>query len=411
MLGTVGESMSVAKLPSDVTSTDLWHCDISGFEEVQGIAPGGDAEASDGVNLVAADGKNTQRGAVRKKLGRRVNGLRKDKKWQNEEKLHRKINGSCNLHDESVSESDDVTDLVKGVSDMSLLADEENHEVRKAEEEALGGLAAALTQETHGDFKPDTYEGLLHLFENFTGDADTHDRNCSREGATDMSCEGDMSRVLCDMIQDGICMMTNKLKEETKNWSVEDLLRHLVDGLPWPAVEAGAPNQRAGCRYLAASRALEAGEETVSSRRTFGPPSRNGHSNHCANMCSSTLPLEQNYPKTEVSSSWSERSDLETNVSRGSSPEFCMGIDQHSQWNDSNVHSSADYYGYPWLHSYNDYYSWRNDCREEYGDVDLCEYRHNMDRSSYYNMWRMRLQQIRQYIQCTEYWKHMFGKY
>lgn len=408
MLGTIGESMSIAKLPNDGTSADLWHCDISSLEEVQGIAPGGGTEISDGVNLNAADSKNNRRGAVRKKVGKRVNGLNKDKKLQNKEKLHREMNGSSNPHHKSVGESNHVTDLVKEMGEMSLLADEEKDEVRKVEEEALCGLAAALTQQTHGDFKLDTYEDLLHLFENFTDDMDTHNVDCSKEGVADISYEGETSRVLCDMIEDDICMMTNKLKEETKVWSVEDLLKHLVDGVPWPVVETVAsrtcPKQRTDCRYEASSRALEAGEETVE---------RNGHSNssssHCTDMydgmCESTLALEHSYSEIEASLSWSERSDLETDASRGSSPEFWMRNDQHSQWNYSNVHSSADYY------SYCDYYNRRNNCQEEYCDVGLCEYRHNMERSGYYNMWRMHLHQVRQYIQCTEYWKHMFRKY
>jgi superfamily II DNA/RNA helicase len=423
MLGTIGESMSIAKLPNDGTSTDMWHCDMSSLEEVQGIAPGSGAEASEGLNLDASDGKNSQRGAVKKKVGKHVNGLNKDKKLQNEEKLHREMNGSLNLHHESVDESNCVTDLVKEVGEMSLLADEEKADVQKVEGEALCGLATALTQETHGDFKLDTYEDLLHLLENFADETDARDRDRSRERVTDISCESEISGVLYDMIQGDICMMTNKLKEEIKDWSVEDLLKHLADGQPWPVVEAEAPrspaNQRTDCHYVASSRALEAGEETVSSRRTFGRPSRNSpsnlRSNHRANMyddmCESTVALEHNCPETEVSLSWSERSDLETDVSRSSSPEFWMRNDQHSQWNYSNVHSSADYYSYPWVHSYSDYYNWRNNCEEENPVIDLCEYRHNMESSSYYNMWRMHLQQVRQYIQCTEYWKHMFSKY
>jgi hypothetical protein len=406
--------MSVAKLPDDGTSTDLWHCDISSLEGVQSIAPGGGTEANVGANLDAADRKNNQRGAARKKVGKHVNGLNKDKKLQNKEKLRRKMNGSLNPHRESVGESNHVTDLVKEVGEMSLLPDEEKDEVRKVEEEALCGLATALTQQTHGDFKLETYEDLLHLFENLTDDADTRDTDCSREGVTNISCEGEISRVLCDMIQNDICMMTNKLKEETRGWGVKDLLKHLVDGLPWPVVETEAsrtpPNQRKDSHYEGSSRALEAAEATVD---------RNGHSNlssnHCADMYAdmyeSTLALEHNYPEAEASLSWSERSDLETDASRGSSPEFWVRNDQYSQWNYSNVHSSADYYSYPWSHSYCDYYSRGNNCQEEHCDVDLCEYRHDMERSSYYNMWRMHLQQVRQYIQCTEYWKHMFSKY
>jgi hypothetical protein len=201
------------------------------------------------------------------------------------------------------------------------------------------------------------------------------------------------------------------LKEEIKDWNVEDLLTHLVDGHRWPVVEAEASRSPANQRTDShSSSALEAGEKTVSSRRTSSRPSNLSH-NHCANvydMCESTVALERNCPKTEVSSSCSERSDLEIDVSRGSSPEFLVRNDQYSQWNYSNVHRSTDYYSYPWLYSYSDY---RNNSEGEYCDVDLCEYRHDMDRSSYYNMWRMHLQQVRQYIQCTEYWKHMFSKY
>jgi hypothetical protein len=407
MLGTIGGSMSVAKLPDDGTSTDLWHCDISSLEEVQGIAPGGGTEASDGVHLDAADSKNNQRGAARKKVGKRVNGLNKHKKLENKKKLHREMNGSLNLHHESVGESNRVTDLVKEMGEMSLLVDEEKDEIQKVEE-ALCGLATALTQQTHGDFKLETYEDLLHLFENYTDDTDTRNTDCSEEGVTGISCEGEISRVLCDMIQDDICKMTNKLKEEIKDWSVEDLLKHLTDGFPWPVVETEVlrtpPKQRTDYCYEASFRALEAGEETVD---------RNGHSNHradkCNDMCESTLALEHNYTKASVS--WSESSDFETDASRGSSPELWITNDQHSQWNYSNVHSSADYYRYPWLQSYCDYYNMGNSCQEEHYDVDLHEYRHDLERSSYYNMWRLHLQQVRQYIQCTEYWKHMFSKY
>ncbi|PNF22871.1 hypothetical protein B7P43_G14963 [Cryptotermes secundus] len=424
MLGTIGESVSIAKVPSDGTSTDLWHCDISSLEEVQGIAPGDGAEACEGVNLDTSDSKHSQRGAVRKKVGKRVNGLSKDRKLQNEETLRREMNGSWNLYHESVGESNCVTDLVKEVGEMSLLAEEEKAEVQKVEEEALCGLDGALTQETRVDLRLDTYEDLLHLLENFTDETDAQDIHCLRERVTDISRESEVSRVLCDMIQGDICKMTNKLKEEIKDWNVEDLLKHLVKGHPWPVVEAEASRSPANkgtetdCHYVASYRASEAGEETVSSRRTFGHPSINSPSNsshnHCANVhddvCEGTVALERNSPETEVSLSCSEKSDLEIDVSRGSSPEFWMKNNQNSQWNYSNVHRSTDYYSYPWLHSYSDYYNWRYNCEEEYCGVDLCEYRHNVE-SSYYNMWRMHLQQVRQYIQWTEYWKHMFSKY
>jgi hypothetical protein len=41
----------------------------------------------------------------------------------------------------------------------------------------------------------------------------------------------------------------------------------------------------------------------------------------------------------------------------------------------------------------------------------LCEFGCGVEESGYYSMWNMRVQQIRQYIQCTEYWKYMFSKY
>jgi hypothetical protein len=537
MLGEIGQSVSVAKLPNDIT--DLWHCDMSGLEEVQGIAPGGEIEASDGVKLGAADSKNSRKCGVRKKAVMHVNGQSKDKDFQIEEKLHREINGSWNLHHESVGESNYTTDLVKKVGQMSMLANEEKYEVRKVEDEALCYLAMALTQQTPGDFKLETYEDLVHMSENFTDYTDTRGADCSREGVTDISLEAEMSRVLYNMIQDDICMITNKLKEETKNWSAENLLKSLIDGLPWPVVETEASrtsprpvveadtsrtvprpvvetdasrtspwqiveteasrmvprpvvetaasrttprpvvetgasrtstrpivdsgvsrrvprpvveiassrtapksvvgpgtsrtaprpvvhtkhsrtarNQRTGCHYVDTSSTLEVGEQAVSSRRTFCP-SRNGRRNlssrYCADMygdmCGSTLAPEQNDPKTGVSLSWSERSDIETDTARSSSPEFWTRNDQHPDWNFSNAHSSADYYSYPSLHSYSDYYSWRNNSQEEYCDVDLYEYRQNVERGSYYNTWRMNLHLVRQYIQCTEYWKHMFSRY
>jgi hypothetical protein len=519
MLGTIGQSVSVAKLPNDIT--DLWHCDTSSLEQVQSIVPGDETEVSDG----AAGSKNSRKGGVRNKAGMHVSGLNKDKKLQNEEKLLRETNGSFNLHHESVGESNCIADLVKEVGEMSVLADEEKHEIRKVEEPALRYLAAALTQ-TRGELKLETYEDLLHLSEDFTDDADKHGDDCSGEGITDISCEAEMSRVLCNMIQDDIYMITNKLKEETKNWSVENLLKHLASGLPWPVDETGASrtaprpvveaeasrtaarpvveaeasrtaprpvvgnassrtaprpvveaeasraaprpvvgnassriaprpvveaeasraspravvgnassrtaprravetepsstaqNQRTGCRYVYASSTLGAGEQVVSSRRTFCPPTRKGHSNlntsHCADMYSDVcgnMTREQNYPRTGVSLSWPERSDIETDMSRGSSPEFWTRNGQHANWNYGNAHSSAGYYSYSSLHSYSDYYSCRNNSQEEYCDVDLCEYRHDVEGGSSYNTWRMHLQQVRQYIQCTEYWKHMFSKH
>ncbi|KDR23297.1 putative ATP-dependent RNA helicase DDX20 [Zootermopsis nevadensis] len=208
VLGTIGESMSVAKLPSDVIPTDLWHCDISSLEEVQGIASEGDTK-------------------------------------------------------------DDNIDTVG---------------------------------KTHSDLKLDTFEDLSHSLENFINDSDTQSVNFSTAESANIADELEMCRVLCDMIQDDIFMMTNKLKEETKNWSTESLLEHLVDGLPWPEADPepsrSSKNQKISCQYVDASESVEAPNETLSSRKKGLPKMSDDDNNvlpfiyRC--MGSKHLPLEGN---------------------------------------------------------------------------------------------------------------------
>lgn len=424
VLGTIGESMSVAKLPSDVNPTDLWHCDMSSLEEVQGIGPEGDTKADEDDNIGAIGSKSDQRGTVRKEVRKHVIGSYKDKKLQSGEELHGKImNESWN--NVSVEREYNVTDLVKERGKM-LLADNKKHEVRTGEkEQALRDLATTLTKEAHASFKLDTCEDLSHSLETFVDDSHTHSVICSTEEFATIADEFETSRVMCDMIQHDICIITDKLKEEAKNWSTGDLLKHLADGLSWPEVDsessASLQNQSIGCQYAAASKSLEAGNESLSSSKILGLPKISDHSyvysNQCANeyggRLNSSSYLAQNVHEGEASLVWYEESDLETSVSRCSSPGSCMRNEGQSQWNYNDVYSYADYYSYPWLHSYNDYYRWRNDHQGEYIDDGLCnkhEYGCDIERHRYYKIWRMHLQQIRQYIQYTEYWKHMFSK-
>jgi superfamily II DNA/RNA helicase len=424
MLGTIGESVSVAKLPTDMMPTDLWHCDISNLEEVQGIAPGGDTEGDKGDNSDATETESDQSSKVRKKGAELVNGSCKDKKLQNEEKLHGKMNGNWKSHDESVRKMYDVADLMKDIDEISLSADEKEQVRTAGKEQALCDLAATLTQETSTTFKLDTYEDLSHLLENFTDDTDTDNANRSIEEVADISSEVEMSKVMSDMIQDDIRMTTNKLKEETKNWTVEDLLKHLADGLPWPVVEAESSrtpqSQRLSC-HLATSKASEAREEAVLSRKILSHPPKtyglsnfnnNQHTNTYDDVFDSTSSLGESDPNSEASLTWSEESHRETSMSSSSSPGFYVRNEQHSQWNYYDIDSYADCCSYPWLQLYNDYDKWRHNCRGEYGVslYDRNQYGCDMERNRYY-MWRMHLQQIRQYIQYTEYWKHMFSKY
>jgi hypothetical protein len=420
MLGAIGESVSVAKLPSDVTSMDLWHCDVSSFEEIWGIAPGRDTKDWKGEDL-DSDDKNTGSGGVRKKVGKHMNELCSDKKLENEEKLHGGLNGSLHLRDEWVRKKS-AADLVKGMGEMSLLDNEKKCENETAEKLALCDLATKLTLITDVNIKLDTYEDLSSELENSTYGTDTHDSNCSRKEAATLSSEIELSKVVSDMIQRDISVTTKKLKEETNNWSTDDLLKHLADGLPWPVTEAESSrtshNQRLCYPYLAVSKGLEAKKETVLPGKILGHSKNNGHSNfsgnHNANiyddMSDNTLSVEQNGPGSEASSSCSEESDSDASISESSSPEFCRRSDQHSLWNYANVQSSVDYYSYPGIQSYSDYWKWRNNCQEQYNDFDLCEFGCDVEGNGYYSMWKMHVQQIRQYIQCTEYWKYMFSK-
>lgn len=420
VLGTIGESMSVAKLPSDVIPTDLWHCDISSLEEVQGIASEGDTK-DDNIDTVGS--KSNQRGTARKKDRKHMNGSCKGKKLQNREKLHRKKKNES-WSDESVENDYNVRDLMKEVSKMSLLAHDKKDEGKVVERErALCDLAMTLTQETHADLKLDTFEDLSHSLENFINDSDTQSVNFSTAESANIADELEMCRVLCDMIQDDIFMMTNKLKEETKNWSTESLLEHLVDGLPWPEADPepsrSSKNQKISCQYVDASESVETPNETLSSRKKGLPKMsdddnnvyRNQYASEYDDKFDSSLSLGH---ESEASLLWCEESDLETSISRGSNPGSYMINEKHSQWNYSDVYSYAQYYNYPWLHSYSDYYRLRNDCQGENNGVGLYdknEYECNIERHRYYNIWRMHLQQIRQYIQYTEYWKHMFSNF
>jgi hypothetical protein len=428
VLGTTGESVSVAKLPGDEIPTDLWQCDMSSLEKVQGIAPEGDTEASKDDKRDVVDSKSNQRDATRKKFKKHVNGSCKGNKCQSGKKLHGKmINESWKLHDESVEKRYNVKELVTEIGKMSLLADDKKHEVRTAEkEQVLCDLTATLTQETHSDFMLDTFEDLAHSLETFSNDTNTDNANCSTEELEDISNEVEVSRVMCDMIDSDICMKTNKLKEDIKNWGIEDLLKHIVDGLPWPEVDSEslrAPqNQRTSCQYVAASRDLEARNKAVSSRKIFGLPEisddknvySNQHASKYDSMFDSSSSLVENGSESEASLSWSEESDLESSVSGSSSPGSRMRNERHLQWNYGDVYSYANYCSSSWLNLYSDYYRWRNDCQGEYSDVGLYdknEYGYDIERHEYYSIWRMHLQQVRQYIQYTEYWKHMLRKF
>lgn len=411
MLGKIGESVSVAKLPSDVTSMDLWHCDISSFEEVWGTAA--DAEDCKGDDLASAD-KNTGSDGVKKKIGNHINGMCNDKKVENEEKLHGKLN-------ESWQKS--VTGLVKEMGEMSLLADDRKCENKTAEKLALYELATKLTQVTDVNIKLDTYEDLSNQLENFTDGSDTCDAHCLKKEAATVSSEIEVSKVVCDVIQEDVSVTARKLKEETSNWSTDRLLKHLADGLPWPVTEAEcsrtSQNQRLSYPYLAVSKDPEATKPTVLSRTILGHSKKDGHSNfsghHHANIYGrSDDPsyLEQNGTRSEDSSSCSEDSDSETSIPESSSSKFCRSK-QNPLWNDINVQNSVDCCSYPGIHSCSDSSAcckWRNNCHEQNGDFDLYEFGCDVEESGYYSMWNMRVQQIRQYIQCTEYWKYMFSK-
>ena len=413
MLGKTGESVSVAKLPSDVKSMDLWHCDVSSFEEVWGTAP--DAEDCKSDDLDSAN-KNTVSGGVRKKIGNRMDGLCNDKKVENAEKLHGKLN-------ESWQKS--VTGLVKEIGEMSLLADDRKCENKTAEKLALCELATKLTHETDVNIKLDTYEDLSNQLENFTDGSDACDARFLKKEAATVSSEIEVSKVVCDMIQEDISVTARKLKEETGNWSTDRLLKHLADGLPWPVTEAEhsstSQNQQLSYPYLAFSKGPEATKPTVLSRTILGHSINDGHSNfsghHHANIYGRSdkpLTLEQNGTRSEDSLSSSEDSDSETSIPESSSSEFCRRSKQSSLWNDTNVKNSVDCCSYPGIHSCSDssaYSKWRNNCHEQYSDFDLSDFECDVEESGYYSMWNMRVQQIRQYIQCTEYWKYMFSKY
>jgi superfamily II DNA/RNA helicase len=421
MLGTIGESLSVAKLPNDVAPMDLWHCDISAFEKMWGIAPGGDAEDSKGGDLDSTD-KNKGHGGVRKKVGKRVNGLLNDEKLRNEEKLHGKLNGRWQLCDEWLRKKS-VTDLAKEMSEMSLLADEKKYENKTAEKQALCDLATKLTQQTDVDIKLDTYEDLSKQLENYTDVTVTHNENCSKEEAATVSGETEGSKAVCDMIQEDISVATKQLKEETNNWSTDGLLKRLADGLPWPVTETQhsrtPQNQRLNYPYLSVSKDVQARKKTFLSTKILGHSkidrqnnsSGNYHANIYEDMSDNTSSLEQNNPRSEVPSLSSEESDSESSLSGSSSRELCKRSEQHLLQNYSNVQSSVDCYNYLGIHSYNDYCRRRNNCQEQDSDFGLYELGCDVEGNGYYSMWKMHIQQIRQYIQCTEYWKYMFSKY
>jgi superfamily II DNA/RNA helicase len=367
MLQTVHYSVCILELPRDIAPMN-YHLGVMPSSDEDDIVLGGYAEATNGVNLNAADSKSGQRAALKKEGGKHAADSKSGRRAAQKKKGGKRVTGPN---------------------------EDKEGKVQKVEQEALCYLTEALTQQTHGDFELDTYEGLLHLFENFTDDTDTLGTDYSIEGVPDVPCEGQMSRVLCDMIQHDIGIIVNKLRVETKNWNVEKLLKHLVNGFPWPIVEAeasrAASDQRTGHHYDDASRALEARKQADASRTTVCP-SRNHCNNLGSNHCSavykdkhgSTSALEQNYPKVDISSLRSERPYIDADMSVGSNPEFGMKNSQHSE---------------------------RNNGEGEYCDVDFCEYRHNVEMGNYYNTWRMHLYRTRQYIQWTEYWKHMFSKY
>jgi hypothetical protein len=237
---------------------------------------------------------------------------------------------------------------------------------------------------------------LSNQLENFTDGSDTCDAHSLKKEAATVSSEIEVSKVVCDVIQEDISVTARKLKEETSNWSTDRLLKHLANGLPWPVTEAvcarTSQNQRLSYPYLA-----------------FG-----GH--HYANLCGRSddpLYLEQNGARSEDSSSCSEDSDSETSIPESSSSKFCRSK-QNPLWNDINVQNSVDCCSYPGMHSCSDSSTccqWRNNCHEQNGDFDLYEFGCDVEESGYYSMWNMHVQQIRQYIQCTEYWKYMFNKY
>lgn len=413
MLGKIGELVCVAKLSGDVTSMDLWHCDVSSFEEVWGTAP--DAEDCKGDDLGSAD-KHTGSGGVRKKIVNHMNSLYNDKKVENAEKLHGKLN-------ESWQKS--VTGLVKEMGEMTLLVDDRKCENKTAEKLALCDLAAKLTQETNVNIKLDTYEDLSNQLENFTDVSDTCDACYLKKEAATVSSKIEVSKVLCDMIQEDISVTTRKLKEETINWSTDRLLKHLADGLPWPVTEAEcsrtSQNHRLSYPYFAVSKGPEATKLTVLSKTILGHSKNDGHSNfsghHHANVYGRSddpSSLEQNGTRSEDSSPCSEDSDSETSIPESSSFKFCRKSKQNSLWNDTNVENSVDCCSYPGIHSCSDnsaYCKWRNNCHEQYSDFDLCEFGCDVEDNGYYSTWNMHVQQIRQYIQCTEYWKYMFSKY
>ncbi|XP_069701300.1 probable ATP-dependent RNA helicase DDX20 [Periplaneta americana] len=410
MLGTVGNSVRVSKLPSDEIPEDLWNCDKSNFEDVYGIIPE-IAEDNESNFVQDSAGRSKKNGAIKKEIGKNKKKLSKVKR-PDEKKLH----------EEATDES--VTKLVNQIDDMHLSVNEKKIVTPTVVgDEVLCALATCLTQEKTSEFKLETYENLVQDLGNFSDSVNTETTSCSPRKIANVVAEIEMSRNLSDIIEQDIRLNIKKLKEDTEGWKVEDLVRHLADGLPWPVSEENTSNLQQDKIVTSDLSAVE-DEDTVkletSSEKKFKPLSLEGsdtdsdsssESDDDGNISDNVSSDDQISPESDASFTWPEYSDHTTSVS--GSEHYRDNLCSQWNYNDQSF-NYADYYSYPEYPSYSDYYTWRTNWEADANDVDLydsnvCGYEN--DRYRYYNMWRMQLKQMKQYIQYTEYCKYMFRKH
>ncbi|KAJ9599213.1 hypothetical protein L9F63_010297, partial [Diploptera punctata] len=214
VLGSIGNAVNVSKLPNNIP-TDLWNCNLSGFEQIEVIANSENVK-HEAFNTI----KTEHTGAINKTV-------------------------KTNLHINKMNKN--------------------KHKKNKTE------TTSTLTQT-----KVDTY---CESFDNLIKELETFDMGSnakSNEGlklVEKTDTETEVSSDLCGILQENISFTVDKLGKEIENWNCLDLLKHLAKGNSWPEQSFGgksAKKAQPSCQCID-NPMDEAGPsgETVMSRKKF----------------------------------------------------------------------------------------------------------------------------------------------
>ncbi|PSN56877.1 hypothetical protein C0J52_00654 [Blattella germanica] len=391
VLGTIGTTLAVSKLPCTSLPTDLWNCDSSEFEQIHCIPPSDDVIETDFMSV----SKGKHNGACKKNGEKPANDTQESHKKKANKNAKRKGTEWKKKNSKSLKEEYDIKDLKNFMDHLSLSANEQkNASMSHTKECDLSRLIASLT-ETKTNVNFESFENLVEQLETFDSDSELNTDNPSVISKNKIDCEA--SSNLHNMLFEDMSVTTKKLKEATKNWSSKDLLKHLADGQPWPET-VREPSHLVQNGYSSFNNTKKRNEKTNALERVNLLSTTESRSRFNSTLYNAS---PQDNSQSETSLTWSEGSDSELDVSDGSNSRVYSRNECHIPWNYSNSLDENSYYN---PHSSNNSRIQDHNSNSYYNN-----YQYDIDTYSNYETWRLQLQQIRNYVQQVEYWKHMFN--